>query len=876
MVGSTIGPYLIVEKLGAGGMGEVYLAFDTRLNRKVAVKVLADSSLDAPDRKDRLLREARAAAGLSHPNIAAIHDIVETGPPPCIVMEFVQGENLAARVRRGPIPCAEAVSIGIQLADALAHAHAAGVVHRDLKPANVVLASDGVAKILDFGLATSPEVDSANKSPEDVTREVVESQAGRVSGTPAYMAPEQLMGRAATPQSDIYSLGVLLFELLTGKRPYHGPDLVGLALAVVSEPTPTAEAADPSVPLDVSAAVARAMAKEPGERYRSAGEFAADLRRAGRALSEGVTFDAHRSSANVTSPERRPSWMRLARARVLLVALAAFAIVIAAGVAYWRGHTASRPEMTLGQSVQPIVGVLPLANLTGDASKDDVGWSISEALTSSLSTIPTVTAISADDTRKQRSVAQDVPKIARNLGATFLVTGTVAEAGPRLVFTASLSQSDGAVIWNRRYEGARTGQNKLQEQLADDVAAALKLDLTPQQHQEVARVTAVNVFANADYTRGLVLLERSDVRGSIDQAIGAFKAAIAKEPGFARAHAGLGDAEFAAYNRTKDPKAAARAIESIKRAIDLDPADPKIHVSLANVYYRTGKLEQAEAELQAAIRKNPNDEQAYRLLGRVLGRLGRAEDAIRAYSEAIKIRPQYAPNYSALGAYYWNNSRYEEAAMQFAEVVQLQPDNVDGLLNLGAAYAASGDDERALRNLRAAANLGDGRAWSNIGTIEYYKGRYAEAAEAAKKAVDLEQQNATSHRNLGDIYQQLGRLADARKEYRRATELAERDLAVNPRDAITLTELALNEVKMGKTAEALRHAAEAVKSTPADNVVLFHCAAVHALANRPDDAAQWLQRAIEKGYSRKWAGQDPDLASIRTLPKVAAILGNTR
>ncbi len=877
MVGSTIGPYLIVEKVGAGGMGEVYLAFDTRLNRKVAIKVLANQSPEAPDRTARLLAEARAAAGLSHPNIAGIHDIIETGPRPCIVMEYVQGESLASRVRQGPVPCAQALSIAIQIADALVHAHASGVVHRDLKPANVVLGRDGVAKILDFGLATTSEVDTAHKTPADVTREVVESRAGSVSGTPAYMAPEQLMGRPATPQSDVYSLGVLLFELLTGQRPYHGQDLVALALAIVSGPTPAAESVDPSVPTDVSRVVARAMAKDPGARYRSATEFASDLRRVERALRESVTVGSD-SSAGKSAPAgtRSYSW-KLMQARSTVYAVAALAILVAAGTAYWRGRVTPPPaDAALGVSVQPILGVLPLANLTGDPSKDDVGWSISEVLSTSLSTIPVVTMIPADETRKLRSATLVIPTVARGLGATFLVSGTVAEAGSRLVFSATLSKGDGAPIWSQRYEGARADQNALQERLADDVAAALKIDVTPVQRHEIARVSSINVFANADYTRGLVLLERSDVRGSADQAIAAFKAAIALEPSFARAHAALGDAEIAAYGRTKDPRAVSRAIESITRAIDLDPADPKIHVSLANVYYRTGKLEQAVAELQFAIRKRPNDDQAYRLLGRALGKLGRSEDAIQAYGEAIKIRPDYPQNHTALGAHYWNASRYDEAAIQFQRVVQLQPDNAAGFLNLGAAYAAGGDDEGALANFRIAAKLGEPRAWANIGAIEYFRGRYAEAAEASKKAVEGEQQDATSHRNLGDAYLQLGRAADAKQEYRRAAELAAKDLAVNPRDAIALTEQALNEVKIGKLTEALGHTREAVTASPEDNVVLYRCSAVYALANRPDDAVQWLQRALDKGYSKRRAGMDPDLASIRSLPKVAAMLGDAR
>ena len=232
--GTRLGPYEIQAAIGAGGMGEVYLAHDTRLNRKVALKSLSGPSVDTPEARDRLLREARAAAQLTHPNIAAIHDILDTGPCPCIVMEYVQGETLAAKIARGPSPSGQAVAIGVQLADALAHAHAAGVVHRDLKPANVQVTPDGTAKILDFGLARSRSLEDPTMPAGAAAGDVARSQAGRLTGTPAYMAPEQLMGKPATPQSDVYGLGVLLFEALSGRRPFEAPDFVHLALAILS------------------------------------------------------------------------------------------------------------------------------------------------------------------------------------------------------------------------------------------------------------------------------------------------------------------------------------------------------------------------------------------------------------------------------------------------------------------------------------------------------------------------------------------------------------------------------------------------------------------------------------------------------------------
>ena len=278
----SVGPYRVLQKLGEGGMGEVFLATDTRLNRKVALKYLSEPSLDLPRARERLLREARAAAQISHPSIAAIYDILDAGTHPCIVMEYVPGETLSKVAGRGPMPVDRVAAIGAQLADALAHAHAAGVVHRDLKPANVVLTDEGAVKILDFGVARVLDIDEELAAADAPTRETLLSQAGRFAGTPAYMAPEQLAGRAATPLTDIYSLGVTLFELLTSHRPFGGKTTPDLVYQMLSSPVPLPSALNGAVPPVLDAIVAKAMAREPAQRYRSAAEMAADLRRVER------------------------------------------------------------------------------------------------------------------------------------------------------------------------------------------------------------------------------------------------------------------------------------------------------------------------------------------------------------------------------------------------------------------------------------------------------------------------------------------------------------------------------------------------------------------------------------------------------------------
>src|SRR5258706_7056323 len=286
--GEWVGPYLVLDRLGAGGMGEVYRARDTRLNRIVALKQLSDTALASEVARHRVLREARAAAGLSHPNIATIFDVLDTPAGLVIVMEYVPGESLAARLRRRALSVEQTVRFASQITDALIEAHEHGVIHRDLKPANIHLTPDGKAKILDFGIARStPDPASGDAAPDDMS-----TDAGRVIGTPGYMAPEQLAGGRVDHRTDIYGVGLLMFEMLSGRRPFASPDAVGHALAVFDAHVPRVSSLVADVPADLDELIARAMARNPKDRFGTARELSEALAQAGRGLSDAETVTA--------------------------------------------------------------------------------------------------------------------------------------------------------------------------------------------------------------------------------------------------------------------------------------------------------------------------------------------------------------------------------------------------------------------------------------------------------------------------------------------------------------------------------------------------------------------------------------------------------
>jgi serine/threonine-protein kinase len=418
VIGQRVGPYAVLEQLGSGGMGDVYLARDTRLGRKVALKKPSEAWLSLPDARRRLHREASAAGGLTHPNIAAIYDVLDVGPDPYIVMEYVDGESLAQILRRGPLTVERALDLGIQIADALATAHANGVVHRDLKPANVSITPDGRAKILDFGLAKARgpvggEIGTTAQSPL--------TMPGQILGTPGYASPEQLTGAPADPQDDVYSLGVLLFEMLTGRRPFQADDAMGLALATLTQPPPAADEISQDVPHDVSAVVSKAIARDRHERFPSATQLRTALQRVTRDLTAGPTGEL----TAVTPPA--PAFSR----RVALV----LGLVLLAGATLLIGVRSFRPRSALDAPANvPVLAVLPFTNRSAAARDDSIAAGMRDVLVANLGSVPGLNVLSRTSATEPEWDVSDLKKLADDLGATFLVIGSLQRAGSFLSF----------------------------------------------------------------------------------------------------------------------------------------------------------------------------------------------------------------------------------------------------------------------------------------------------------------------------------------------------------------------------------------------------------------------------------------------------------
>jgi serine/threonine protein kinase/Flp pilus assembly protein TadD len=863
VIGQSVGPFRVLEKLGAGGMGEVYLAEDTRLGRKVALKRPAESWLRDPDARARLQREARAAARLNNPGIAAVYDVLDLEDRPYIVMEYVEGDTLATHLRRGAMPLERALALGIDIADALAAAHAGGVIHRDLKPGNIVLTAAGAVKILDFGLAKTLKGRREDDSAALLTH------PGQVLGTPGYVAPEQLLGRPADARCDIYSVGAILYEMLTGRAPYQQPDSMSRALASLVEPVPSAHTVNPSIPLGVSAVVDRAMAREPDARYKTAAELRLVLEQVASSLGDTPT-------RLLGTPE--PKMRRLRESLQVLAAVVLLLAVAGVPLSRWWKTRTPGAEAAIAATV-PVIAVLPFDNLSGDSSLDYLGAGMAETMSTLVASLSNVSVIPRAQIHDALRGTKDVSKVAAALGASYVVTGGVQKVGSRMQVTMNMLRPDGRFIVSAGvFEDDYANLFGIQRRLAEALSAKLVGAVSASEREQLARRPTESLDALSTYWQGRALVDQPSRAGALDNAIARFRQASALDPKFALAHAGLGDALWVKYRETKNPEDAKAAIAAIEKARALDPSEPMVRLALAQTYQATGRIDDAVRELEAMIQMQPNNDDARRLLGTLYVGQGKNEEAVAQHERAIGIRPNYWRNRLALGAFYYRTGRFAEAAVEFRRVTELQPESSWSFLNLGSAYHAAGDLQRAIDNYKRAIELSptDYVAYSNLGALYHTQGRFREAVEAYTAAIKVAPANPVLHRNVADTLRKKGEDAAARKAYERAIVLANRMLAVNPKDASTVSLVALCQAKLSRFDQAREAAARAVALAPKNGEVLHRAAATEALAGNHAAALALCERAIAHGASRTLIREDEDFDALRRDPQFIRLTVESR
>ena len=843
-------------------MGEVYLADDPRLQRKVALKRLASFRVNSPEAREELRREARAAAGLNHPNIAVVYDVIDVEGQPYIVMEYVEGKTLLERQLEGPMDPHQVISIGRQLASALAEAHRHQIIHRDLKPSNILLTPAGKVKILDFGLARIEHFDESART-----------TAGRAMGTPAYMAPEQKLGYRADARSDIYAFALVLFEIATGRRPPHHGD-GPLVLDEVSKTVPRASELNPSVPPDLSEVIARGMSWEPEERPQTAEEMEQALTSVERSMSDD---DPTRTRYDVLSS--RKTFRRRARRGPRLAGWSALAgAALAAsltGALFWNILKPATPGSSKMED-QPVVAVLPLVNVSGDPSMDHVGVGIAHTLITKLSAVRSVATISPSTVLRYGAGSHTTAELARDLGASYIVNGSVQRIEDTLLVTINLVRPDDSVAWGRELEGKAEDLFELQRRLSSGLAEALDLNLTPKQKRRLDTPPTQNLNAYAKYSQGRYFLEQGQGEKDLARGLGLLESAVELDGGFALAYAALAEGYWKQFERTTEEVWTEKARAAAERAQALDPEDPSTYYALAVIYRGTGESVRAMDALRRALDLRPNFDDAYRLMGQILAAEGDIAGAARELGEAIRLRPHFWGHHQALGLIYFRAGRFADAAAEFRRVTEMQPDLAVGYQSLGTAFHMVGDLDRAVPNYEKAIELSPSPAsLNNLGTLYYRQGHFSAAARSYEKALELQPSRAVTHRNLGDAYRRLGNADGARAAYRQAAELRRNLLRVNPRDAPTLAGLALLQAKLGELSEATQLAARAVEIAPENPEVLYQNAVVHVFCGRNDEAIDGLRSAVAHGFGINELREDDDLDVLRGRPDFRMLLAGS-
>jgi serine/threonine protein kinase/tetratricopeptide (TPR) repeat protein len=850
---TPIGPYRVVRSLGQGGMGEVALAYDARLKRHVALKSILR---DGAGGQSQLVREARAIAALVHPGIAGIHDIIEHDDRSYIVMEYVEGETLWDRLTRGVVPASDAADYCAQLCDALEAAHSRGIIHRDLKPSNIMVGTDNRVKILDFGLAR--QLPSSSQPTDITTASIASLAAGGVAGTVGYMAPEQVLGQPADQRSDIFSLGVVLFEMLARRRPFPERDILAYAVAVTTQEAPPASSVNGSISAEVSAVISRALQRDPEARYQSAHELAADMN---AAIQGKPVLPPTQTTHSVARFELRYSRARLSIAAAVLALAVGGALAL---VAFPRARL-----LTSSPGQPSVLAVMPAVAQDIDPSLQGIAVGITTLLTANLAAVPTLNAVQATPTPGIGTMA-DMSQAMQRIGASWALRTTLRISNGVVASDLSLHEAGTTTpAWREHIEGdALTVANRTLLAVARglvDVGLTDRLE-EPVRHQ-LTSIGTGNSSAFMEYSQGRRFLAGVITVDILNQAVTHFEAAVERDGQFALAWAGLADALRRRYQQARLPDDINRAIDAAHRAAAIDPNLATVQLTLANVFNLSGRSGDAVAAVDRAIALHPSSDDAHRLRGTLLAQAGRPEEGVAALKQAATLRPAFYLNYEALGFALYRLGRMQEAADNFRRVTELAPEFAGGYQFLGTALHRLGHVDEAVGHYEHAVRLGpSATAYSNLAYSYYETGRYDDALNAYQESIKRDARRPAAHRNIGDVYARLGRSAEARQSYEAAIEVANALLKVNASDAATIALVALCEAKLGRRLAAERHAAEALSLTPKDMEVTVRNAEVYAILRQPSRAIGHLRTAIGLGYERHTLNSNDELRTLANEP----------
>lgn len=751
--GTRLGRYEIRSLLGAGGMGEVYLAWDMQLERTVALKILP-LTVASDQQMRRFIQEAKAVSALNHPNILTIYEIGHTNSEtPFIATEFIDGLTLRQHMASRRMKLTEALDVAVQVATALAAAHAAGIVHRDIKPENIMVRRDALVKVLDFGIAKLTGHQGPMIHPEAATMQMPMTTPGMVMGTPKYMSPEQARGIAVDERTDIWSLGVVLYEMVAGRAPFEGLTISDMIVSVLEREPPPLTRLSPEASGEIERIAGKALRKNSEERYQTAKDLALDLKNLGQKLEFeaelGRSVDLSLKDAVARSVGSTRAITESAKESGSISATA--------------GRTLPASRRRRSRKAINSLAVLPLANASADATTEYLSDGITESIINSLSQLPSLRVMASSTVFHYKGQETDPLTLGRDLGVRAVLTGRVLQLGDTLVIRTELVDvADGAQLWGEQYHRKLTDILAVQDEISREISEKLRMKLTGEEKKRLTKRHTENAAAYQLYLKGRYYWNRRTEEG-FKKAIDFFNQAIEEDSAYALAYAGLADCyallgsdEYGALPAQEAmPKAKAAAV----KALEIDDTLAEAHTSLAYVtWVYEWDTVGAEREYKRAIELNPNYATAHHWYAiSYLTALGRHQEALAEMKRAHELDPLSLIINSAVGWAFYFARQYDRAIEQYQKTLELDPNFSVARAKLAWAYEQKSMYEEATAELQQAVNLSRDRTWvASLGYTYAVSGKREETQKVVNKLKELSEQQHVPPYDIALIYAGLG------------------------------------------------------------------------------------------------------------------------